>query len=140
MSGTFRLDPHEEPIPERVRGYKDELSVDSTTLPSDVFDWNEEIPKTPTEENPANLVSSLCMNGKHRPAIDVDVPVRLVPSSTPDHWHLYFPTVELDDDAYFRLLDALVEAGIVGYGYAYHSKRCGASWLRLPDVKKEEQS
>lgn len=124
----------EEPIPSRIYGYKAEIlndSEDDDEVPED------DLPVAPTEEHPANLVSSKCADGMHRPALDIDVPVRLIPSSNPDHWHLYFPTVALDDVAYFKLLDALAEAGILGAGFVRHSKRRGATWLRLPHVKKE---
>jgi hypothetical protein len=137
---STELDRYVEPIADRVRGFKRHLQTDSDMTHDEKVDLHAEIygpPVAPTEENPANLVSSLCLDGKHRPAIDVDVPVRLIPSSTPDHWHLYFPTVELDPDAYFELLDALAKAGIIGAGFAHHSRRRGASWLRLPGVKKE---
>lgn len=130
------LDKLTEPIPLRVRGFKADLSADSETTPDGRAYWHEK-PVDILSETP-NLVSSLCVDGKHRPALDIDVPVRVIPSSTGDHWHLYFPTVELDAEQYWKLLDALVEAGIVGYGFAYHSKRRGASWLRLPGVKKEK--
>ena len=59
----------------------------------------------PSNEEEGNLVSSLCEDGLHRPALDVDLPVRLMSSSTPGHFHLYFDDVALSWDAYLDLLD-----------------------------------
>lgn len=91
----------------------------------------------PDDTHPANLVSSLCADGLHRPALDIDIPCRVVPSSTPGHCHLYFDTVALDWPSYVELLDALKAAGILGSGFVAHSKNRGQTLLRLPHVKKE---
>lgn len=91
---------------------------------------------TPDGQHPANLVSSLCEDGLHRPAIDIDIPCELVSSSTPGHFHLYFPTVALSWDDYQSLLVALVAAGIVDDRYVVHSMRRGQTLLRAPGVTK----
>lgn len=90
---------------------------------------------TPDEHHPANLVSSLCEDGYHRPALDIDIPAIAVPSSTPGHCHIYFD-VPLEWGAYVKLLDALVEAGILEQGYVAASKSRGQTLLRLPGVPK----
>ena len=129
---------YDEPLATRRRGYKARLLSDSECEGDPERQAEADaVPDEPTDDNPANLVASLCADGLHRPALDIDVPVRLVPSSTSDHWHLYFPTVKLTEAAYFDLLDALEAAGILGKGFVAHSKRRGATWLRLPDVKKD---
>lgn len=86
----------------------------------------------------ANLVSSLCRDGRHRPALDIDVPCVYVKSSTEGHGHLYFPSISLSTDDYFKLLDALVEVGIVDRRYARWSKDNGQSTLRPPWVQKSK--
>lgn len=71
----------------------------------------------------------------HRPVIDIDVPIRLVPSTTPGHHHLY-----IDHDVpyhrYLNILDALADAGIVEPGYVAATRRRGMSFVRLPWVAK----
>jgi hypothetical protein len=85
----------------------------------------------PSDERPANLVSSLCEDGLHRPAIDIDVPCRYVPSSTPGHGHLYFDETALTWEQYEALLQALVTAGIVEPNYLEHSRRRRQTTLRI---------
>lgn len=73
--------------------------------------------------------------GWHMPAIDVDVPCRLVPSTTPGHHHLLFDVPVLWED-YTDLLETLAQCGIVEDGYAKACQNRGASFLRLPWVRK----
>jgi len=49
---------------------------------------------------------------KHMVMFDCDVPVVVVPSSTPGHSHLYFPSSYVSKDMLFVLFDALADAGI----------------------------
>ena len=76
--------------------------------------------------------------GMHTVMIDLDVPAKLVPSTTPGNSHLYID-VPLPWRKYRKLLAALGEAGILQEGYVKASiiRRCTA--LRLPWVKKEEK-
>jgi len=85
------------------------------------------------DEAKANLVSSLLPNGKHAPALDIDLPCRLQPSKTPGHYHLYIDT-ELDWGTYQLLLAALAAAGIVEWGYYHASVNRGQTFLRRPGV------
>lgn len=71
----------------------------------------------------------------HALLIDLDIPAWLVPSSTPGHSHLYVD-VAIQQSAYFRLLDALADAGVIQRGYADSSKARGGTALRLPWIKK----
>lgn len=91
-------------------------------------------PKEPN--SPANLVSSLCEDGQHRPALDIDVPCELIPSSTEGHHHLYFPTVNLSWEDYRLLLEVLAHVGIIEPGYRDMSMRDKQSFLRLPGTEK----
>lgn len=76
-------------------------------------------------------------DGWHTVMLDIDQPVRLVPSTTPGHWHLYID-VAMPWWRYRKLLKALKNAGIIEPGYysASVARRCTA--LRLPWVKKED--
>jgi len=73
---------------------------------------------------------------KHMVMFDCDVPVVVVPSSTPGHSHLYFPSSYVSKDMLFVLFDALADAGIVERGYVAASKARGFAALRLPWVHK----
>ncbi|RZU30630.1 hypothetical protein [Blastococcus saxobsidens] len=105
-------------------------SVDSQTYPVDrVF----KLPVVPADE--ANVASSLLTNGRHAPAIDVDLPVHAVPSSTPGHSHLYIDA-ELTWDDYLRLLTVMAEVGLVEEGFLDSARKRGTTLLRLPGVTK----
>lgn len=75
-------------------------------------------------------------DGWHTVMLDLDVPVRLVPSSTTGHWHLYID-VAMPWWRYRRLLRALKTAGIIEPGYYSVSVARKHTALRLPWVKKE---
>lgn len=92
----------------------------------------------------ANVVTSLIKgtdvpgdkySGLHNPVIDIDVPVHLVPSSTPGHGHLYvekpMPWSDLK-----KLLEVMVEVGLVEPGYLGASDKRGHTCVRLPGMKK----
>jgi len=83
----------------------------------------------------ANLVGSLLDDGHHAPAIDLDLPCKLLPSSTPGHHHL------LIDKAmpwwkYVLLLRVLVFVGLVERKFYRHSRKRRQTFLRLPHVRK----
>ena len=89
----------------------------------------------PTEEYPANAYFSQGKDGYHYPCIDIDIPIRVVPSSTPGHSHLYVDE-PITWDTYKNLLVALAEAGIVEEGYLHASVDQGGTTVRMPHVKK----
>ena len=120
-----------EPIPMRLRYYSEAVEPDA-----EYDDITADQLIQPDADHPANLCSSLCTDGRHRPALDIDIPCQYIPSSTPGHGHLYFPSVAMSWEKYRRLLDALVEAGIVDAAYRDHSVNSGQTLLRLPHVKK----
>ena len=93
----------------------------------------------PDAGHPFNLVSSLCADGLHRPALDVDfrdhlnsvvsviadvvdaVPEldlgRLVAVPSTRHWHVYIPELALQWADYTALLDELVMFGVLERAY-----------------------
>lgn len=83
----------------------------------------------------SNLVGSLGTDGLHYPAIDLDVAHDYRPSSTAGHAHLLID-VGLPEASYRRLLDALVECGIVERGFASQLDRRGSTHLRQPWARK----
>lgn len=86
-----------------------------------------------------NLISSKVVEDDiiyHSPALDIDIPMELYPSSTPGHWHVYFPTLRLSWLQYNQLMFGLSEAGIIEKGYWAASKSAKASYLRFPGEHK----
>ena len=85
-----------------------------------------------------NLVSSHIHGSKlHAPVIDIDVPVRLIPSTTPGHTHLYID-VPMSRVRMMVLLWALKVAGVLEMGSFWWSLRRGATFVRVPDHPKTE--
>lgn len=113
-----------------------------------VTTWDEDSSVTYSREErepasipEANISTSLREDSigdtqQHALLLDLDVPAWLVPSSTPGHSHLYVDT-RIPEPAFFRLLDALADAGVIQLGYANSSKHRGGTALRLPWVKKD---
>lgn len=90
---------------------------------------------TPEELQRANLYSSLTKNGMHAPALDLDFPARLLPSSTKGHYHLYLDK-EIYWEDYARLIQLLGEIGILEVGNALASLEKGMTCLRKPGIVK----
>jgi len=90
----------------------------------------------PDLQHPANLVSSLCWDGAHRPALDIDIPCELIQSTTEGHSHLYFPTLALSWEQYRVLLEALAFVGIIEPAYRDASYSRQQTLLRPPGVEK----
>lgn len=92
----------------------------------------------------ANLITSLDAapaplapaGGYHLPVIDLDMPARVVPSSTPGHHHLYIDK-RVSWGQYVKLLEALQDAGLVEPGYVASSRKRGYTAVRPPWVRKE---
>jgi hypothetical protein len=122
-----------EPHPLRLRMYSARADENK-----EIQDYEQAtLPVWPTGEHPANLVSSLCSDGKHRLVIDLDVPAHLEPSTTPGNHHLYID-VPMEWETYQRLLYALRAARIIEPGYCDVSVKQGQTFVRLPGVKKPE--
>lgn len=93
--------------------------------------------RDPVVKADANLVSSLCVDGRHRPVLDLDVPARYVPSTTPGHDHLYIDLpAGLTWEQYEAVLVALGNAGILEPGYVSAARRRHATFVRPQGVKK----
>jgi hypothetical protein len=83
----------------------------------------------------ANLVASLREEGPHSPAFDIDSPVHVVASSTAGHHHRYLER-PITWRSYRRLLRAMRDAGYVEEAAYRRSLDRGATFLRLPWVRK----
>lgn len=74
----------------------------------------------------------------HSPVLDIDFAARLIPSSTPGHFHLYLDGLHLSWEKYARLLTALAEAGVIEKGYAGAAIRRKATFVWKPGCKPAE--
>lgn len=91
----------------------------------------------------ANLISSVVYRDEnikiHTPLIDLDVEHFYTQSTTPRHGHLAI-NVQLDHDTYGELLRVLHKCGIIGEGILKQYERDGQTNLRLPGIKKGDDS
>lgn len=83
----------------------------------------------------ANLVSSEVEPDKHLPVIDMDFPIRAIPSSTEGHFHLYIDQ-ELTWAQYRAFLDGMFAAGLIQKGWYESAMRDKRSYVRLPHISK----
>jgi len=89
-------------------------------------------------DDSGNLVSSFIKGSKkHAPVLDIDVPVRLVPSTTPGHSHLYVD-VPMSRFRMLVLVWAMYFAGILEMGNWWWTLRRGGTFVRIPEVQKTE--
>ena len=116
------------PKKDRDEGLEEMASTDATYTYSRVPDLEESLDK-------ATLIASKTKKGKHRPLLDLDMKVAVIPSSTPGHGHLYIDK-ELTWTQYKKLLKVLAELDIIEKGYRGASIARGYTALRLPWVKK----
>jgi hypothetical protein len=117
--------------------YKIPKLNDSGTSPE-----NDE--REPCTKAEANLICSEVKgdfwgSDTHFPVIDIDLPCRLIPSSTPGHFHLYIDS-PIDGEKYRNMLDAMAEAGVVQEFYAKAAHLRGATFVRPTWVKKNEDN
>lgn len=69
---------------------------------------------------------------QHRPVLDIDFEARLIPSSTPGHYHLYLDGILIPDPLYKYLLKVLAQCGIIQENYAKYSIERGYTAVRKP--------
>jgi hypothetical protein len=93
--------------------------------------------RTPAVLTDAEVVSSELHDaiGDHAPVLDIDVPIGIVPSSTPGHCHLYID-VRMSWRQYKRMLKAMAAAGVLEEGYVKASIRRRHTAVRVPWLKK----
>lgn len=104
---------------------------------SDGYGNDSEEYKEVSDVSDAKLYSSEVKGtDKHAPVLDIDLPARLVPSSSPEHYHLYIEQL-LSWRKYKKLLKAMSDAGIVESAYVKESINRGATFVRTPNTKKD---
>lgn len=87
--------------------------------------------------NVANVITSEVEGrpDRHKIVLDIDMPVNVIESSTPGHFHLYIDH-ELDWEDYQRLLWVMADIGLLEEGYVSSSQTRKYTAVRLPWVKK----
>lgn len=108
----------------------------------------------PDRDHPANLISSLCMDGLHLPALDIDgtdeaddlglgqvrrhLPksCELLAVRSAHHWHVYGSAPMAWSD-YVDALGEMAEAGLLEEAYVAASVRRGQTLLRPPWLPKK---
>lgn len=75
----------------------------------------------------------------HKPVIDIDLPIKVLPSTTEGHFHLFIDK-EMTWDHYRDFLCALASVGIVEQKYVNATIDRGFSAVRLPWIKKAANS
>jgi hypothetical protein len=83
----------------------------------------------------ANVIGSKTVSGLHYPVLDIDVPAMLVPSSTPDHSHLYIKTL-MEWRKYAMLLEVLAAVGILEDGFVGAANPRQETFARTPWIRK----
>ena len=79
-----------------------------------------------------NLVSSkCCIEGEHKPILDLDFACRLLPSRTAGHYHLYIDGKRLPTEDYGKLLRVMNEVGLIQNGIIKQFESCGATFARI---------
>lgn len=106
--------------------------------------WSDAADLVP--EDKANLVTSLLKEDPafdfgqgplHAPAIDLDFPARLVPSSTEGHFHLFIDS-KLTWPQYVCLLTGFLMAGLIQKRWYQAAMARGYSALRHNTTKQKE--
>jgi len=128
--------PQIQEFDEHGRGYwylegLDEKGGSTVSLKEKIDNENRQI----ATKAKANLISSQCFDGSHRPVLDFDIPAHYVPSSTPGHGHLYIDK-NMSWETYERLLIALADAGILERGYVHAALCRKATFVRPEGVFK----
>lgn len=137
-----RAEPREHPMPGNVLVHVQGMGGDSAANPDDQVAG--EI-RTPTDDlDHAMLLTSDTGrveygDALHKAVLDLDMPARLLPSSTPGHHHLLIDRL-IPWDVYLELLRALARAGLFESGYVGAAERRGHTAVRLPWLRKGDQA
>lgn len=75
----------------------------------------------------------------HAPVIDLDMPCRLLPSSTLEHYHLYIDQA-VEWENYAKLLKALRDCHFISFGYYQAAMKHKETYVRWGTTKQQERS
>jgi len=154
MTPTWAGVLEDEHVAEHLKGSADPAIAELTAYPHDVYevtqwagedssgdlDVTRETRHKVSDPRAADVISSKITGTRdlHTLMIDLDVPAKVVPSTTEGHSHLYID-VPMEFRHVVEILTALSEAGVVEPGYRGVSIDRGETFLRLPWVRKEAQ-
>ena len=99
---------------------------------------NETVPVDRLDEAEVITSKSKVFDNIHRPILDIDFPVDVIPSSTVGHYHLYIDK-KLTWEQYKKLLFVLAEVGIIEEVYLNASIDREFTSVRLPWVNKHAE-
>lgn len=85
--------------------------------------------------NPYSKDQDYLPSSSHLPVLDFDFPCALVPSSRPNHHHLYIDK-PISWESYKKLLTVLAEVGLLEQGYVDASIAKGFTAVRIPGATK----
>lgn len=127
----------------RRKFYRKDIDTPRVWCPNkDYTPGSDDLERVECSEPEANLIGSevehdvlMGRHTVHAPVLDIDFPARLVPSTTPGHFHLYLD-IKMSWPTYRRLLEALADAGVIEEGYAEASIERKNSFVRKPGIKK----
>ncbi len=115
--------------------YMHSTYLDDASMARGVHESEETRSRLGGDRKGANLMFSETADGLHYPMLDIDLPCRWVPSSTPGKGHLYIGKA-VTWDQLKTLLVGLEMAGIIHPNYVKHSVIRGYTCLRPPWVHK----
>lgn len=119
-------------MPERLRFQYDKLYLSKRGPKGDVYPPGRVDPE-------GNIVASVCDDlYTHKPVIDLDFPCRLIPSSTPGHFHLYIDE-EMSWEACLQMLEGLLNAGLIQQGWYDGAVAAKRMTVRHPDFPKSKE-
>lgn len=128
------------PTLDELRGRR--LPLDGMALARTDFDDSYDTDRTVVVDlDQANLITSMVAGPEgtagnlHKLVLDVDLPVKVIESSTPGHFHLFIDHA-MTWPEYLAVIEALSAAGIVEPGYLAAAQRRGHTAVRLPWVRK----
>lgn len=118
-------------VPKETPGPGDTVYRTFVTEPAESLEDADAV--TSRVDNPRNPFTN-----QHKVLLDIDMPAVLVPSTNPEHFHLYIDhTMKWRD--YLELLEALAKAGILQEGFVDAAKERGFTTLRTPWTRKGKE-
>lgn len=145
MTGKALESPNPPPWGRRTLWHED---IDGGKKPGDSQYGKKDNPRRQVDDPAqANLIGSLiagefsydALSGlappMHMPALDIDLPCSLLPSTTRGHFHLLIDKA-VPWAQYADLLRVLAACGVIEDGYYQAALRRGATFIRMPGTRK----
>lgn len=116
----------------------DQLASSDMEFATEFGDWCSEGPSATLVTSVLAEPDDITNDAPHAPVIDIDLPCHWEPSTAPGHGHLYINKAMPWSDV-VKLLDVMVEIGVVQAGFRDASIRrrytaCRTPWTKKPAV------